>query len=412
MIEVDKKREATASIRGYFYQLDATLLAILTAELDDKVVIEGVEDFDRYSAGEITYHQVKYYEAQTLTNSVLAEPLYKLFLHFHGLTETERSDRKYILYGHFKEINIQIDGFTSDRFKKIMTYFKVEKDKSRTQKSLLDELQYSDELINLFCSKFEIRPAKKFSEQHDDVVAKLRANQKVSEVEAIGFHYPRAFDFVATLATNKDYANRVTSLRELQRNLKGIQAVHHSWMLREKKASEYVQYMRKLYFSTQNAAGVIRVFILEVEKNTDHQQITDQVLEIAKKWSSYKSKRTPNADRYSPYVMLRGAQESLTQEVKNSLYDHGVEFVDGHPYLGSPFRADQVRSAQTKERAIAIRLVDDLDQLAEALHGMNRKPRHIYDFFTNEPIKLNLCGNNMRVFSIPIDEIQHIENII
>ncbi|WP_437628639.1 hypothetical protein QGN06_23290 [Achromobacter xylosoxidans] len=46
MLEVDKKREATASIRGYFYQIDATLLEILKADLDDDVVIEGIEDFD------------------------------------------------------------------------------------------------------------------------------------------------------------------------------------------------------------------------------------------------------------------------------------------------------------------------------------------------------------------------------
>ena len=49
MLEVDKKREATASIRGYFYQLDAALLEILNAGLDESVVIEGIEDFDRYT---------------------------------------------------------------------------------------------------------------------------------------------------------------------------------------------------------------------------------------------------------------------------------------------------------------------------------------------------------------------------
>lgn len=412
MIEIDKKREATASIRGYFYQIDATLLAILDADLDDEVVIEGVEDFDRYSLGEIAYNQVKYCESQNLTNSVLREPLHKFFLHFYGLKETERLDRKYILYGHYKEINIAIDNFTSDRFKEVMTYFKIEKDKSRTKKSHLDEVQCSDEFIKLFCSKFEIRPAKELSEQRDEVVAKLRANQGVSEVEATGFHHPRAFDFVATRATKKEHVDRITSLRELQENLKGTQAIHHSWLLREKKTIEYARHMRKLYFLQQNAAGVIRVFIIEVDKNTDYQQISDQVLEIAKKWSSYKSLRTPNAERYAPFVMLRGAEESLLQEVKNSLYEQGVEFVDGYPYYGSPFRADHVRLTQTKEREIAVRLVNDLGQLNETLQEMDRKPRHIYDFFTNKPVTLSLIGSNIRGFSIPIEKITHIKNII
>ncbi|WP_158665393.1 hypothetical protein [Sinorhizobium fredii] len=71
--EVDKKREATASIRGYFYQLDAALLDILSAGLDDKIVIEGIEDFDRYTDEGVVYSQVKYYAEQTLTDSVLRD---------------------------------------------------------------------------------------------------------------------------------------------------------------------------------------------------------------------------------------------------------------------------------------------------------------------------------------------------
>ena len=412
MIEVDQKREATASIRGYFYQLDAALLAILSANLDDRVIIEGVEDFDRYSADGITYNQVKYYEAQTLTNSVLREPLFKLFQHFHGLMAAERSGKRYVLYGHFKEINISIDALSVERFKEVMSYYKIEKDKSRTKRSYLDDFHPSDELIEAFCEKFEIRPAKEFSAQREAVICKLKANQRVSELEATGFHFPRALDFVAALATNKDPDKRVTSRKELQEYLKGTQAVHHSWLLREKRAAEYARFMRKLYFSKQNTAGVTRVFILEVERQNESQEITDQLLEVAKKWSSAQSARTPNADRHAPFVLLRNAEKSTTLEVKNSLYEHGIEFVDGYPYRGSPFRADQVRLEQTKERDIAIRFVENLGELNDALEGMGRKPRHIYDFFTNEPVALSLNGANNRVYSIPIDDVSNVRSII
>jgi len=43
---------------------------------------------------------------------------------------------------------------------------------------------------------------------------------------------------------------------------------------------------------------------------------------------------------------------------------------------------------------------------------MDRKPRHIYDFFTNQPMDLSLSGDNIRGFSIPIDDIINIKNII
>ncbi|PPJ45431.1 hypothetical protein C0075_06640 [Rhizobium sp. KAs_5_22] len=412
MLEVDKKREATASIRGYFYQLDAALLDILAAGLDDKVVIEGIEDFDRYSADGVTYNQVKYYEAQCLTDSILRDPLHKLFQHFHGLKKGARAGRKYVLYGHYKEIKIALDPLTVERFKEVMTYLKVEEDKSRTKKSHLDGLDVADDVIESFCRIFEIRPAKEFGAQRAEVVSQLRTNQRVTEVEASGFHYPRAFDFVATLATKKNHLDRSTSLRELQDHLKGTQAVHHSWLLREKETAAYGRFMRDLYFSQQNTAGVIRVFILEVDKNTGGQMVADQVLEIAKKWSSADSPRTPNNDRHAPFVMLRNAGEELIQEVKNSFYEQGVEFVDGHPYRGSPFRVEHAQTPQTKERAVAVRFVDNLDQLTASLDGMGRKPRRIYDFFISTPMPLNLVGANVRGFSIPISDLSFIKKIV
>ncbi len=375
-------------------------------------MIEGIEDFDRYSPEGVTYHQVKYYEAQSLTDSVLREPLHKFFQHFYGLDEVDRSGRKYVLYGHYKEVKIALGPLTVRRFKEVMTYLKVEEDKSRTKKSYLDGLNVADDLIESFCRVFEIKPAKEFEAQRAEVISQLRANQNVTEVEASGFHYPRAFDFVATLATKKDHLDRSTSLRSLQDHLKGTQAVHHSWLLREKEAAAYGRFMRSLYFSQQNTAGLIRVFILEADEKTGGQVVADQVLEIAKKWSSADSRRTPNNDRHAPFVMLRSAGADLTQEVKNSIYEQGVEFVDGHPYRGSPFRAEHVQTSQTNERPIAIRFVDNLDQLIASLDGMGRKPCRIYDFFISTPMPLSLAGSNIRGFSIPIDDLAIIKKII
>lgn len=410
--DVDKKREATASIRGYFYQLDAALLDILQAEPDDEVVIEGIEDFDRYSRDGVTYNQVKYYEAQSLTDSVLREPLHKLFLHFNGLKNEERAGRKYVLYGHFKENKIGIEPLTVQRFKEVMTFSKVEEDKSRTKKSHLDDLDVADEVINQFCGLFQIRPAKEYDAQRAELIAKIRAKQQASELEAEGFHYPRAFDFVASLATKKDHLERSTTLRKLQQHLKGSQAIHHAWLLREKDASAYGRYMRKLYFSQQNTAGVIRAFILEVDDSSNSNSVADQLIEIQKKWSSVHLDNAPQKDRHAPFVMLRNAKEEFYQEVKHSLHEQGVDFVDGHPYRGSPFRTEQVRAEQTKERRIAMRFVDTLDQLADALDGMPRKSRKIYDFFTSTPTAIDLAAQNIQSYSIPITDLSLIKKII
>ncbi|NKL94193.1 DUF4297 family anti-phage-associated protein [Rhizobium leguminosarum] len=415
MTEVDKKREATASIRGYFYQLDAALLDILSAGLDDEVVIEGIEDFDRYTDDGVIYSQVKYYAEQTLTDSVLRDPLHKLFVHFHKLADADRAGRKYLLYGHFADVRIDITELSVERFKSLMEYRKEVKDaagaKSYEKKSLLDDVAASDEVIDAFCKTFEIKLSTEFSAHRGAVIDAVRKNQNISALEAEGFHYPKAFDFIATLATKKDHRDRTTTRRALQEHLKGTQAVHHRWLLREKEVSEYSKFMRRLYFAPDNSLGVVRAFIIDAGR-ADGATICDQLREIARKWSSAKIRNIPNSDRHTPFIVLRNAPDKLISEVKSDLFDTGTEFVDGFPYRGSPFRNDHINTAQTRERQISLRFADDIDQLAEALAGVGKKLCHLYDFFVERPLDLALPGVKSRLFSIPIEDLSVIKKII
>ncbi|MBV5266506.1 DUF4297 family anti-phage-associated protein [Pinisolibacter aquiterrae] len=416
MLEVDKKREATASIRGYFYQLDAALLEILNAGLNDSVVIEGIEDFDRYTDEGVIYGQVKYYAEQNLTDSVLRDPLHKLFVHFHGLEEAQRAGRKYLLYGHFSEVKIDIGELSVERFKSVMEYRKEVKaadgTKTYEKKSLLDGTVASDELIEAFCKNFSIQISAEFSEHRNIVIEAIRKNQNISAFEAEGFHYPMALDYIATLATKKDHNDRKTTRRDLQELLKGTQAVHNRWLLREKGAFEYAKHMKRLYFSPTNSAGVVRAFMIECDAATDGSIVCDQLRAIGNNWSSAKRRRIQNSERYAPFIVLRGADENLVIQVKNELFDTGTVFVDGYPYRGSPFRNDHVQSPQTQEHQIEIRFVDDVGQLLEALNGVGRKLCHIYDFFLERPAAMALPGPKSRMYSIPVSSISTIMSII
>lgn len=416
MLEVDKKREATASIRGYFYQLDAALLEILNADLSDEVVIEGVEDFDRYTDEGVIYGQVKYYAAQNLTDSVLRDPLHKLFAHFHGLEEAKRASRKYRLYGHFLEDKIKTNELSVERFKSVMEYRKEAKaadgKKTYETKSLLDGMAASDELIEAFCKKFSIKISAEFSEHRTLVIEAIRNILGVSAFEAEGFHYPIALDYIATLATKKDHNDRKTTRRDLQEVLKGTQAVHNRWLLREKEETEYAKHMKFLYFSPTNGAGVVRAFIIECDAATDHSVVCDQLRVIGINWSSAKQRRIQNSDRYAPFILLRGADDKFIMQVKNELFDAGTVFVDGFPYRGSPFRIDHVHSLQTQEHKIEIRFVDDEIQLQEALDGVGRKLCHIYDFFLERPAAMAMSGPKSRMYSIPVSNISTIKKII
>ena len=416
MLEVDKKREATASIRGYFYQLDAALLEILNADLSDEVVIEGIEDFDRYTDEGVIYGQVKYYAEQSLTDSVLRDPLHKLFVHFHGLKEAQRAGRKYLLYGHFSEVRIDIGELSVERFKSVMEYRKEVKaadgTKSYEKKSLLDSMAAPDGLIEAFCKSFSIQISTEFSEHRKLVIEAIRKNQNVSGFEAEGFHYPMAFDYIATLATKKDHNDRKVTRHDLQELLKGTQAIHNRWLLREKDASEYAKHMKRLYFSPTNGAGIVRAFIIECSAATDGSVVCDQLRAIGNNWSSAKQRRIQNSERYAPFILLRGADEELIMQVKNMLFDTGTVFVDGFPYRGSSFRIDHVHSQQTQENQIEVRFIDNVDQLQEVLDGVGRKLCHIYDFFLERPATMALPGPKSRLYSIPNNNISTITKII
>ena len=416
MLEVDKKREATASIRGYFYQLDAALLEILNADLSDEVVIEGIEDFDRYTDEGVIYGQVKYYAEQSLTDSVLRDPLHKLFVHFHGLKEAQRAGRKYLLYGHFSEVRIDIGELSVERFKSVMEYRKEVKaadgTKSYEKKSLLDSMAAPDGLIEAFCKSFSIQISTEFSEHRKLVIEAIRKNQNVSGFEAEGFHYPMAFDYIATLATKKDHNDRKVTRHDLQELLKGTQAIHNRWLLREKDASEYAKHMKRLYFSPTNGAGIVRAFIIECSAATGGSVVCDQLRAIGNNWSSAKQRRIQNSERYAPFILLRGADEELIMQVKNMLFDTGTVFVDGFPYRGSSFRIDHVHSQQTQENQIEVRFIDNVDQLQEVLDGVGRKLCHIYDFFLERPATMALPGPKSRLYSIPINNISTITKII
>lgn len=41
-----ENRDASATIRGYLYQFDATISAIVTLGVQDILTVEGIEDFD------------------------------------------------------------------------------------------------------------------------------------------------------------------------------------------------------------------------------------------------------------------------------------------------------------------------------------------------------------------------------
>ena len=99
----DTNREASATIRGYNYQFDSTILAILSLDESDSLTIEGLEDFDLERTDISELYQCKYYSAEKLTGSVIRDAILPMLIGFHQNDKQKGLTRQYYLYGYFKD---------------------------------------------------------------------------------------------------------------------------------------------------------------------------------------------------------------------------------------------------------------------------------------------------------------------
>jgi hypothetical protein len=89
-------RSADASIAGYLYQFDKSILELLKSSDAATVVIEGYEDVDLRSPGPIVAIQCKYHESGTFSLKKIRDPLLAMLKTFD-----EGHEFQYRLYGHY-----------------------------------------------------------------------------------------------------------------------------------------------------------------------------------------------------------------------------------------------------------------------------------------------------------------------
>ena len=120
MTDSINNREASATIRGYIFQFDATIRKILASNAGDLCTVEDVEDFDIHTSALSSFFQCKYYAAQKLTPSTLRDAILPMLKNYVGLNPTERVNKRYHLYGHFKESSYVDNDITAETLKTIL----------------------------------------------------------------------------------------------------------------------------------------------------------------------------------------------------------------------------------------------------------------------------------------------------
>lgn len=172
-------RAADATIKGYYYQFDTSILKLLELPTDsDSVIIEGIEDIDITTATDTTTVQCKYLSKPTFINSAVRAPITLMLNHFTN--PATPNNLKYILYAHFEsETSGSEPTIDLTRLKEILTY--TEK---KVKKHYEIEMDISDSVLNTFLSQFKLTFGTEFYTQQKQVIDKLKSKFNCSEFEA------------------------------------------------------------------------------------------------------------------------------------------------------------------------------------------------------------------------------------
>lgn len=404
-------RDATATIRGYMYQFDATIRAILKLPNDDQLDVEGIEDFDIGGDDPTDLFQRKYYAAQRLTPAELRDAILPMLKGFLALDELARKKRRFHLYGYYKDSSPGVSHPSLQELKAALVQGKRVQNDGKIQTLVIDlqaALGATDADLQLFAKRLTVHIGEEYEEHKRGTVAELRATMAVNTVVAKEHLYPSALSLVVTLATGDTLAKRRTTKAKFCSQLIPSRTLLSAWLLIEMGDSAFCRDMRQRHFSRQNIDAVHRFFIVDCTHPLAEADLLSLLHALRRKWSSHAVRRKPEAERYAPYVYLRGLADGDLIALKSSLQNDGIRFVDGYAFAGSTFKAEQVSTPQTYANGISLRFLNHEEDMITALSSVIGQ-RAIYDFFLDAPLVVDVGA---RYTALPVNSIPMIERII
>lgn len=405
-------RNATATIRGYMYQFDATILAILRLTANESLDVEGIEDFDIRCDDPTDLFQCKYYASQRLTPAELRDAILPMLKGFLGLSALTRQGRRFHLYGYYKDSSPGVSNPTLQELKAALVQRRhVQSSRGKAKIEHIDlqaELGASDADLQFFAERLTVHIGEAYETHKHRAMDELKTTMGVSAAVAREHLYPSALSLITRLATGHTVSERRTTRAQFCSQLMPSRTLMSSWMLLEMGDSAFCRDIRQRHFSRQNVDAAHRFFIVDCTRPTANTDLLQLLYVLRRKWSSHTVRRKPNPERYAPYVYLRGLTDDQLITIKSTLQNDGVGFVDGYAFAGAQFSAAHVATQQTFANGISLRILNceaDFNMTLASLSGT----KCIYDFFLDTPLVLS---TGTLYTAIPVNSIPMIERII
>lgn len=394
-------RSATATIKGYFYQFDQTIVQLLQATKHGSITVEGVEDIDLDDGDDSAFVQCKYYEGTEYNHSVIKEAVIHMLRHFHAAGCPAGQLFKYRLRGHYKGGQHKLALPLTDEFLKehFLTYTKEKK-----VHKVHEELAITDVQLDAFRALLEIDlQALSYDDQQAQVLKLL-----VSEVpgcavgDALSFFYPVAINVVQGLAIEADEARRKITKDQFLIAINRKEVVFSAW-LREHLGREYFARMirrKHFYFGKTKMPKASRFFVIDMANEYKVDLATQMLVRLGQFFSHKEHHRTTASDRFCPYVLLRGVTREQLAELKEILWTQRVAFTDGYPFRDADFSPAMLAADPSKDNLWTIKFVPDEQQLAPTITACTGSLVEVYDFYQDSPLDGSLVPRARGLHSI------------
>lgn len=376
-------RSAHATIKGYFYQFDHTILQLLEATApQSSVVVEGIEDIDLDDGDESAFVQCKYYEGTEYNHSVIKEAVIQMLRHFHKAGCPATQTFKYRLYGHYKggqhklSANFDLD-FLKENF---LSY------EHQGKKNVVHvELGVSDVQLQSFLGLLKIElNAPSYDEQQAQIM-KLLASQipQCSAEDASVFYYPNAINVVQTLAIKADPIDRKITKARFLLEISRKDIIFSRWLKQKFGEAYYAKLIKRKHFKFPGTKipKASRIFAIDMANEFEISKAVPLLAKIGNSFSHVEHTRTSSDDRFCPYVLLRGLTPQELISLKSNLLRQGINFTDGYPFYGSEFSPDRLVARPSKDNLFRLKFIPNEDALKITIAAMKGDVVEIFDFF-------------------------------
>ena len=376
-------RSAVATIKGYQYQFNQSILEIINLDsLKDTVTVEGIEDIDiTKDTGEVQAIQSKYYEGTNYAPNIIGKPLRLMLQYF---SENKNKDINYKLYGYYlnsEKITLPLYKDLGDFKSKFLEY--TEKQKKKKEYEILG---LSDEDLLVFLKRLQIDvKAKEFSILENEIIDNLIKIFNCRRDEASDY-LDKSKVIISELAIKKKRNERIISKEDFLEILKRKnEKLYNIWLTESFDKESYEKLIKgKLSFSQLNLPPYERFFFIEVDESISNVGIKSVLNKITNKLSNL-PRSNKRGNYFCPYFYLHGLSESRLSEIKKLLDSDNECLIDGYKYYGSSFDALYLARKPNKSLPIKYKFCNTMIDLKQII-GSLENTREIFEFYQNDTL--------------------------